>query len=65
MRKTITNFSKDFIRTCVSYKICDENKIRDYDIIKAHEAGTSVRRLAIKHGIGKSTVQAIIDKYRK
>lgn len=62
--KTITRFSKDFIKTCVAHKICNANVVRDYDIVKAHESGTSFGRLAIKYGLSKSSIKDIVDKYK-
>jgi Mor family transcriptional regulator len=62
--KTITRFTKSFIMTCVANKIAQPNLARDYDIVKAHEAGTSYGRLAIKYGLSRDGIKKIIDKYR-
>jgi hypothetical protein len=62
--KTITRFSKSFIMTCVANKIAQPNLARDYEIVKAHEGGTSLGRLAIKFGISRQRVQQIVEQYK-
>jgi len=60
----LTKFSRDFVKTCIEYKINRVSSIRDYDIVKDHESGKSIRQLAIKYEITPKAVFDIIHKHK-
>lgn len=63
--KSPTNFTRDFIKTAVEYKIAEPSKLRDYDILKDREKGMSQQQLAIKYGLSRQSIINIISNYAK
>lgn len=59
-----TNFSRDFVKTAVDYKIAQPCALRDYDILKDREAGKSLQQIAIKHDLSKQSIISILKKYQ-
>lgn len=60
----ITRFSRSFIKTCVENKVCDESKLRHYDIMKDHNAGMTLQQIANKYGMTKVGIYNIVHKYK-
>lgn len=63
--KKMTRFTRDFVATAVAYKIADESKLRDYDILKDRERGLSQQQLANKYGVSRQSIVVILNKYCK
>lgn len=60
----ILKFSRDFIKTCVQYKICNDTVLRDYDILKSHKEGMSLGMLSIKYSMSVRQIFNIVHKYK-
>ena len=59
----ITRFTRSFIKTCVDHKICDDTKLRDYDILKDHAKGMTLGQLSIKYHLSIKHIHHLIKKY--
>lgn len=60
---SITRFSKDFVKTCVAYKIAKVSIVRDYEIMEEHEKGLSFQQIATKFGLTRMQICNIVHKY--